>query len=85
MKPINLLNTLIALVFLPFMLSAQSSSKSSLQGAWKIVEVTSIDQDTSTVTNPQPSLLMFGKSHYSIMNIAGDKPRSLFSGEQPTK
>ncbi len=84
MKPTNLLNTLIALVFLPFMLSAQSSSKSSLQGAWKIVEVTYIDQDTSTNTNPQPSLIMFGKDHYSVLNIAGEKPRALFKGEQPT-
>ncbi len=55
-----------------------------LEGAWKLVELSTTSPDTSsTITSPQPSLYIFAKQHYSVMYVPGSEPRQLFSGDDP--
>jgi len=57
---------------------------SPLVGAWRITEFSSSGPDTSyTISDPQPSLLIFLTSRYSQMYVPGDEPRELFSGDEP--
>lgn len=56
----------------------------ALQGAWKTVEFSFSSPDTSyTISDPQPSLMLFLKGHYSQMYVPGSEPRQLFAGDQP--
>jgi hypothetical protein len=56
----------------------------SLEGAWRITEIAFTSPDTSyAISDPQPSLHLFLKRHYSEMLVPGDEPRALFSGDQP--
>ena len=56
----------------------------SVEGAWRITEFSSTGPDTSyTISDPQPSLLIFLAGHYSQMYVPGDEPRELFSGDEP--
>jgi len=58
--------------------------ESPLVGAWRIIEFSSASPDTSyTISDPQPSLMVFLTSHYSQMYVPGDEPRELFSGDEP--
>jgi hypothetical protein len=54
---------------------AQTSSPSSLQGVWKVTEVTTTGPSASKQTAPQPGLYIFTGKHYSIVTINSDKPR----------
>ena len=58
--------------------------ESPLVGAWRITEFSFASPDTSfTISDPQPSLMIFLTSHYSQMYVPGDEPRELFSGDEP--
>jgi hypothetical protein len=59
-----------------------AQSKSSIQGAWRVVEVTVTSPNPppgsrpkGTYTDLQPSLLIFTGKHYSQMNDTAIKPR----------
>jgi len=68
---------LIGLTALPVVASAE---KCPLEGAWEIVEQSYTSADTSWAwSDPQPSLFIFGKKHYSIMFVRGTEPRALFA------
>ena len=57
---------------------------SPLVGAWRITRFFFASPDTSfTISDPQPSLMIFLTSHYSQMYVPGDEPRELFSGDEP--
>jgi len=59
-------------------------AESPLVGAWRITEFSLASPDTSfTISDPQPSLMIFLTSHYSQMYVPGDEPRELFSGDEP--
>jgi hypothetical protein len=59
-------------------------AESPLVGAWRITEFSFASPDTSfTISDPQPSLMIFLTSHYSQMYVPGDEPRELFSGDEP--
>ena len=64
--------------------SAQSSTKKSIEGVWKVTEIVVTGEDASSVPNPQPGLIIFTQKHYSVMWVPGNQPRSLFKGENPT-
>jgi hypothetical protein len=53
---------------------AQSKSR-SIQGAWKITQVTTTGTDARTISNPQPSLYVFTAKHYAILSVNTDQPR----------
>jgi len=54
-------------------LSAQSKP-SSLQGAWRVTEVTQTSQGTRTVKNP-PGMFLFTAKHYATLTTRSDQPR----------
>src|SRR5688572_1168486 len=63
--------------------SAQESSAApSLQGVWKIVEMATTGANASTNSNPQPSLILFTKGHYSFLMVQGAQPRPQFAPAQ---
>ncbi|MEK6566350.1 MAG: lipocalin-like domain-containing protein [Bacteroidota bacterium] len=84
MKSANALKVLTTSVLLSSMLSAQSSTKKTLEGVWKIAEIVTIGSDTTRNSDPQPSLIMFGQRHCSLISIPGNQPRPLYKGENPT-
>jgi hypothetical protein len=58
---------------------------SSFEGVWKRVEESYAAPDTSwAIREPQPSLYIFTKRHYSMMYVLGARPRTLFAGPGPT-
>ena len=75
---------LTLLVLCTTAVSAQSSKKKPIEGAWKVTEIVVTGTDASNVANPQPGLIIFARKHYSVMWVPGDQPRSLFKGEVPT-
>ena len=78
--------TLVALGILAFTGSAVlGQSKPSIQGVWRVVEVTITDTapgasalglPKGTHTTVQPGLLIFTGKHYSTINDTAAKPRS---------
>ena len=80
----RILESLTLLVLCITAVSAQSSIKKPIEGAWKVTEIVVTGTDASTVANPQPGLIIFARKHYSVMWIPGNQPRSLFKGEDPT-
>ena len=64
--------------------SAQSSTKKSIEGVWKVTEIVVAGQDASNVSSPQPGLIIFTQKYYSVMWVPGNEPRTLFKGENPT-
>lgn len=83
-KTMRALKAIVVLALFPAILLAQNPAKKSLEGAWKIAESEFMGADTSRISNPQPSLIIFGQKHYSMMLVPGDKPRTLFKGINPT-
>ncbi|HXA66336.1 MAG TPA: hypothetical protein VNV82_14350 [Bryobacteraceae bacterium] len=72
----TLLATVVTVcVTLTLFAQSRRVSQSTIQGVWKVVEVTTTGQSASTNTEPQPSLYIFTARHYSRMRINGDKPR----------
>ncbi len=47
-----------------------------LTGTWRVTEIKTTFPEARTITNPQPSLLIFTGNHYSLMIIESDKPRA---------
>lgn len=79
----RLLKGLTLMVIYTTIVSAQSSTKKSIEGVWKVTEIV-VTGDASNVPNPQPGLIIFTRKHYSVMWVPGNQPRSLFKGENPT-
>lgn len=80
----RILNGLTLLVLCATVVSAQSSTKKPIEGAWKVTEIVVTGAEASNVPNPQPGLFIFTKTHYSVMWVPGNQSRSLFKGEDPT-
>lgn len=58
----------------------------SIQGAWRITEITTTGDGAATNKSPQPSLYVFTKQHYSIITVTGTAPRKEFgSAANPAK
>jgi len=80
----RLLKGLTLMVLCTTIVSAQSSTKKSIEGVWKVTEIVVTGEDASNVSRPQPGLIIFTQKHYSVMWVPGNQPRSLFKGENPT-
>ena len=65
-------------------LGAQGAARQSVEGVWRVTEIVVTGADAATVSNPQPSLFIFAKSHYSMMYVSDTRPRALYKGENPT-
>lgn len=77
-KKISLFFTAFA-VFLMLTRAAFTQTKNPFEGAWKIVEYvrpskSSAGKDT-TITDPQPSQIIFTRSYFSRMFVMEDRPR----------
>jgi hypothetical protein len=74
-----------ALVAMASVVSAQNNA-SSIQGVWKIVEITTTGANAAKNANPQPGLMIFTKGHYSQVNVQGTRPRPAFApAKDPAK
>ncbi len=68
---------IVAVALMGASVSVQAQTAPSLQGAWRIAEVTTTGAAAGTNTSPQPGLFMFTKQHYSIMSVNGAAPRPM--------
>jgi hypothetical protein len=76
---------LMAMVGAPLFSQSGAASQPTLQGVWRVTEVTTTGKDASTNKSPQPSLYIFTAKHYSIMRVNGTKPRpDLLLQDYPT-
>jgi hypothetical protein len=74
----------VALIVGGSFLSAQGTARQPLEGVWKVTEIVVTGADAATVSSPQPSQFIFAKTHYSMMYVPGNKPRSLSKAENAT-
>ena len=60
--------------------AVQEQKKTQLEGVWKVAEVvppaSKPDEKPTSITNPQPGLLIFTKGYYSGMSVAAMQPRT---------
>src|SRR6266540_4162637 len=58
----------------------QDQKKTQLEGVWKVVEAvapaSSASEKGTSITSPQPGLLIFTKGYYSTIAVAADQPRA---------
>ena len=80
----RLLKGLTLMLLCATAVSAQSSTKKPIEGAWKVIEIVVTGDNASNISTPQPGLILFTQKHYSSMWVPGNQPRSLFKGESPT-
>lgn len=76
--------SVMALTLFSTVAAAQTAPKKPFEGAWRVVEEVVTGADASINANPQPSLFIFTRSHYSMMSVPGTQARMLFKGNQPT-
>lgn len=72
-----------AVALLSRSVSAQSkpTAQAAVQGAWKVIEITTTGPGASTNRNPQPGLYLFTGKHYSLTRVDGDTPRTAVADE----
>ncbi len=62
--------------------AAFAQAKNKVEGVWKAVEVIlpfanpAGKDSTTTISNPQPGLIIFTRGYYSILAVTGSKPRA---------
>lgn len=71
------------LIVLSF-LSGQAFAKNLLEGVWKVSEIVITGNNASTMSNPQPGLIVFGKKYFSMMYVPSEKERPIYAGTSPT-
>ena len=76
---------LMALVGAPLLSQSRAASQSTIQGVWRITEVTTTRPNASTNNSPQPGLYIFTAKHYSIVRVNGTTARPYLPADQTTK
>jgi hypothetical protein len=73
----NTFRVIACMAALAAMFTAQSASAqdNQLEGVWKYIEIVPPGPNTQPTQAMQPGLLMFTRTHYSMVMINGDKPR----------
>jgi hypothetical protein len=66
---------LMVLVGAPLLSQSGAASQPTIQGVWRITEVTTTGPNASTNKSPQPSLYIYTAKHYSIIRVNGTTPR----------
>lgn len=60
--------------------AVQDQKKTQLEGVWKVAEVvlpaSNANEKGTSITSPQPGLLIFTKGYYSSIAVTGDQPRA---------
>lgn len=59
-------------------LAQAGTTGASIEGVWRIAEVTTTGVNAATNASPQPSLIIFGKGHYAYLSVAGTQPRAKY-------
>ena len=76
---------LMALVDAPLLSQSKAASQETIQGVWRITEVTTTGPNASENSSPQPSLYIFTARHYSLIRVNGTTARpDLPQGQQAT-
>ena len=52
-----------------------AQTKSPVEGVWRVSEVVTTGANAATNSNPQPSVFIFTRGHYSQIAVTGAKPR----------
>jgi len=76
---------LMALVGAPLLSQSRAASQPTLQGVWRVTEVTTTGKDASNNKSPQPSLYIYTAKHYSYVRINGTKARPDLPQDQVAK
>jgi len=76
---------LMALVGAPLVSQSRAASEPTLQGVWRVTEVTTTGPNASTNKSPQPSLYIFTPKHYSLMRVNGTTARPDLPQDQMAK
>ena len=71
---------LMALVGAPLFAQSGAASQSTIQGVWRVTEVTRTGPNASTNSSPQPSQYIFTAQHYSIVRINATNTRPDLTG-----
>jgi hypothetical protein len=69
--------TAIAFLCVTVMTTAQTPAKTSIEGAWKVVEIVTTGTNAATNMGPQPGLYLFTKTHYSMVLVQGANVRKV--------
>jgi hypothetical protein len=76
---------LIALLGAPLFAQSGAASQSTIQGVWRVTEVTTTGPNASKNSSPQPSQYIFTAKHFSFIRINATKPRpDLTRDTEPT-
>jgi hypothetical protein len=76
---------LMALVGAPLLSQSRAASEPTIQGVWRVAEVTTTGPTASTNKSPQPSLYIFTARHYSLMRVNGTTARPDLPQDQVAK
>jgi hypothetical protein len=76
---------LMALVGAPLLSQSRAASQETIQGVWRVTEVTTTGPNASTNKSPQPSLYIFTPKHYSLMRVNGTTARPDLPQDQMAK
>lgn len=63
---------------------APEAREPGLEGAWSIVSIRGTGPDSAPGTTVQPSVYLFGNTHYSMMRVTGNQPRALAATDSVT-
>jgi hypothetical protein len=66
---------LLALIGAPLFAQSGAASQSTIQGVWRVTEVTTTGPNASTNKSPQPSQYIFTPKHFSLIRINGATAR----------
>src|SRR3954452_7912361 len=66
----------VSLLVVAVVVHGQQRSSPTLVGVWKITEVTTTGVGGRTLTNLQPSILIFTPRYFSVTQIGSESPRA---------
>jgi len=66
---------LMALVGVPLLSQSRAASEPTIQGVWRVTEVTTTGKDAATNKSPQPGLYIFTPKHYSLVRVTATTAR----------
>ena len=76
---------LMALVGAPLLSQSRAASQPTIQGVWRVTEITTTGPNASKNSSPQPSLYIYTAKHYSLIRINGTTARPDLPTDQVAK
>ena len=74
----------LVIVFVCGVAVMAQGTKQPIEGVWKVSEIVVTGAGASTVSSPQPGVVIFARGYYSIMYVPGSSPRALKKAETAT-